>query len=314
MRRSFTLLSWFPVRLSGPQEPARTRRGLPAAGSPALTAQRAPPRSSFLLSSRDAFFLPRPPQAPREARWHAPGGGETLSDDDSACSEGEAARRPSLAIKLGMWDLGQCDKRRCTGTKLMRAGMVRELRIGQGYRGLVLSPNGTKCVSGEDYELLSAGAGLAVVDCSWARLDEVPFRQIKGTPRLLPFLLASNPVNYGRPATLSCAEALAAALYIAGHREDAAAVMSKFTWGDSFFALNGPALDEYAACATAEDVLATQERFMREGIAGGIEEQLRNLDLPPSSSESEQETDDDNEQLEGKGEESSGAKSSADTE
>ena len=93
-------------------------------------------------------------QAPREARWHAPDTAGNLSDDGSECSDGDVARPPSLTIKLGMWDLGQCDKRRCTGTKLMRAGMVRELRIGQGYRGLVLSPAGTKCVSGEDYELL----------------------------------------------------------------------------------------------------------------------------------------------------------------
>lgn len=168
--------------------------------------------------------------------------------------------------------------------------MIRELRVGQGYRGLVLSPAGDRCVSAEDYDLLGAG-GLAVVDCSWARLDEVPFSKLRGTPRLLPFLLASNPVNYGRPATLSCAEALAAALYIGGRREDARAVMAKFTWGDSFFHLNGPALDEYAACTNADEVLAVQERFMRDGITGGIESQMRNLGLPSSGSEDEYESE-----------------------
>lgn len=56
--------------------------------------------------------------------------------------------------------------------------------------------------------------------------------------RVVPYLMATNPTNYGRPWRLNCVEALAATFYITGFDAYAERLLSGFGWGASFWNVN----------------------------------------------------------------------------
>ncbi|KAF9478944.1 DUF367-domain-containing protein [Pholiota conissans] len=163
-----------------------------------------------------------------------------------------------------MWDFDHCDPRRCSGKKLSRLGLITELRVGSRFRGIVVSPKGKQVISPSDSEIVLA-SGLAVVECSWARLDDVPFNKIASPhERLLPYLIAANPTNYGKPWRLNCVEALAAAFYITGFDSYAEKLLGSFGWGGSFYKVNKAFIQQYQKCTTAAEVEATQDAIMKE--------------------------------------------------
>lgn len=189
-------------------------------------------------------------------------------------------RRRSFPVTLRMWDFQQCDSKRCTGRKLCRLGYVKSMKPGQPFRGIVLSPNGEQAVSRGDREIVDS-LGISVIDCSWAKVQELPYKQLRsGYHRLLPFLVAANSVNYGRPFKLSCAEAIAATLYIVGRKEEAVQVMEEFSWGLEFLRLNAECLEAYAACETSAEVVDAQNAYL-EACQQEHEERSKKLTLPP---------------------------------
>ena len=132
---------------------------------------------------------------------------------------------------------------------------------------------------------------ISFLDCSWAKIDETPFHRMKSAhPRLLPYLVAANPVNYGKPCKLNCVEALAAAFYITGHKEIAEKYLNKFSWGHSFLSLNQGLLDQYAVCKNAEEVIEAQETFLAKEKEEEEKRRNEDIDLPPTD-DSETESD-----------------------
>jgi pre-rRNA-processing protein TSR3 len=220
-------------------------------------------------------------------------------------------QNPLSGLKLRMWDFAQCDPKRCTGARLARKGIFQRMPLKQSFRGIVLSPEATIAISPTDTAILEQ-VGMSLIDCSWARLQEIPLAQRMksgGHARLLPFLVAANTVNYGRPFRLTCAEACAATLFTCGKPHAAKAVLHDFSWGDEFFHLNQSVLDLYFQCTTAQQVVEKQNEWLELQQQQNQQQQRQPIDdsspleehwLPPESSDKEYNSQYDSEEEEPK--------------
>jgi len=156
------------------------------------------------------------------------------------------------------------DPKKCTAAKLARFKRLREVRISSRLpRGaVILDPEAEKALSREDVGAATR-SGLVVLDCSWEKLKRFPRVRAGLKHRALPFLLAANPTNFGKPQRLSSAEALAASLYIMGEKEHAGSLMSLFKWGSTFIDINEERLEAYAAASTSTEVVQAQARMLQ---------------------------------------------------
>ncbi|OON19426.1 methyltransferase domain protein, partial [Opisthorchis viverrini] len=208
---------------------------------------------------------------------------DSHSDGDKIDSSSESESSEQL-VSTALWDFEQCDPRRCSGRKLVRMGITHLLRLNEGFGGVVLTPTATCVLSPSTDRDIMYACGLAVVDCSWAQLETTAFKKLKYRHgRLLPYLVAANPVKYGQPFQLSCAEALAAGLYILNRPAQAIQLLDKFSWGHSFITLNQQLLDAYSHCSTSKELLEAQAQFMDKpkpdrGLTTPHEEQAQGLE------------------------------------
>jgi pre-rRNA-processing protein TSR3 len=166
--------------------------------------------------------------------------------------------------RITIYHANQCDPKKCTGLRLKRRGLARIVTKTRFLpkRAVVLNPFSEIAFSPTDRQRVE-NFGLAALDCSWEHAQKVLSGHVKGTSRCLPILIAGNPVNYGKLTKLTTAEALAAALYIAGFKEKARELLSIFTWGHTFFELNDVLLENYALARDSAEIVDMQTTLLK---------------------------------------------------
>ena len=167
-------------------------------------------------------------------------------------------------VKLIVYNLGQDDPKKCTAHRLLKFGEVTFVKNVKSLPNncILLNPFSREVLSPEDVKF--SKNGIVALDCSWVDAER-SFDKIKSRVqgRILPFLVPSNPVNYGKPGKLSTAEAFSGALYILGEAEQARKVLSTFNWGEEFFKINKELLEGYSKSKDGEEVLDFQEKYLK---------------------------------------------------
>ncbi len=167
--------------------------------------------------------------------------------------------------------VGDDHPRACTGRRLIRLGLARELaRPESGGRvPILLDPYASVPLCSADRRR-AVRDGLVAVDCSWNRLSSAAARRATTAPRggaarRLPMLLAANPQHFGRLGELNTVEALAAALCVLGRRTEAERLLDGFAGGRTFLQLNDERLARYAVADTVDAVLLAERRLFGGG-------------------------------------------------
>ncbi len=170
------------------------------------------------------------------------------------------------SIRVFVFNAEHCNPKRCSARRMHRFGLVEQVdRLGRlPKKAILLDPFAKKALSSEDTEQ-ATNRGVCLLDCSWEHAEDT-FKNAKRigrlTSRSLPFLLAANPINYGKPWRLSSLEATAAALTILGDKAHGRRVADLTNWGRTFMQLNAEPLEEYSTAETSGEVVRIQQAYL----------------------------------------------------
>jgi pre-rRNA-processing protein TSR3 len=170
----------------------------------------------------------------------------------------------SKEIKLFVYHANEDDPRKCSSRKLARFGFVKlDANIRRMPRDAVLlNPFAEKSLSREDLSIARRN-GIIAVDCSWENAENsFEYLNKRNYSRALPFVVAANPVNYGKPFKLTTLEAFAASLYIFGERDRSMQILAIYKWGLHFLELNKEPLEEYRKAVNSREIVDIMKQYI----------------------------------------------------
>ncbi len=166
-------------------------------------------------------------------------------------------------MKLFIYHANDCNPKKCTALKMIK--LNKAILLKNPYKipknSLVLTPFSEKAVSPEDREIVER-FGITGLDCSWKELEKIKRFKFKNG-RALPFLIAANPINYGKPFQLSTLEAFIATLYITGFKDKAYDLARCFKWGETFIKVNYELLERYSNAKNSAEVIEIQKEYIK---------------------------------------------------
>ena len=169
-----------------------------------------------------------------------------------------------MKTKLYVYHTNEDDPKKCSAKKMKKFGFV---NLQENIRKLprdtiLLNPLAKKSISKEDLSIAKKN-GILALDCSWKTV-ETSFDSLidKNYSRALLFLVAANPVNYGKPFKLTTLEAFAASLYILGETEHGEEILQLYKWGPQFLILNREPLEDYRQAKNSAEIVEIMRQYI----------------------------------------------------
>ena len=167
-------------------------------------------------------------------------------------------------IRLFVYHADEDDPKKCSAKKMHKFGFVKlEKNIKKVPRNtILLNPFAKKSLSKTDFKIVREN-GITAIDCSWKNAEKsFDYLDKKNYSRALPFLVAANPVNYGKPFKLTTLEAFASALYIIDEVDYAKEILNIYKWAPHFLELNKEPLEDYRKAKDSEEVIKRMNEYI----------------------------------------------------
>ena len=167
-------------------------------------------------------------------------------------------------IQLFVYHANEDDPKKCSAKKMHKFGFVKlEKNIKKIPRNTILmNPFAKKSLSKTDLKIAREN-GITAIDCSWKNAEKsFDYLDKKNHSRALPFLVAANPVNYGKPFKLTTLEAFASALYILDEVDYAKEILNIYKWAPHFLELNKEPLKDYRKAENSEEVIKKMNEYI----------------------------------------------------
>jgi pre-rRNA-processing protein TSR3 len=160
-------------------------------------------------------------------------------------------------FRLIIYHANEDDPKKCSARKMHKfkfAFLTNNIKKIQ-KNTLLLNPFAEKSLSKEDAEIAKKN-GIVAIDCSWKNAEKnFDYLDERNHSRSLPYLIAVNPINYGKILKLTTLEAFAATLYILNNIDQAKKILNIYKWGPHFLELNKEPLEDYRKAKDSKEVI-----------------------------------------------------------